>query len=511
VVTDGGKVIAGRYRLISRLGSGAMGVVWKANDERLGRTVAVKLLKAMVGLSPDQVEQALGRAQREGRIAARLHHPNAVSVYDVVEHDGRPCLVMEYVASHSLSERLSGGRTLSVTEAAAIGAQLASALIAAHDAGIVHRDIKPGNILMSDTDPGTVKLTDFGISRAVGDVTLTATGEMLGTPAYISPEVTQGRAAGPPSDVFSLGATIYAAIEGTPPFGLGPTPMALLLRIVNGEIRQPEQTGELTDTIMWMLSRDPAERPGMETVRRRLEAASEEKATVAVAVPAPAPAPTLQERIEEVVSAPPIAVAAAGLVPDEAPTRSRKRLLPVALLVATAVVAAGIVVAITMRSNNSHNTAASSPPTTAQTSQAAATHSATAAATHSASAGASASASKSASAATSSAAAALTGSTTQQLSAAITHYYSLMPGNLTEAWGYLTTSYQTNTAHGMTGYTEFWDTVRSVSLADVAAQAPSTVTATITYTYTDGTTETDHTTFGLVLQGGVWKINSSAN
>ncbi|MBR7835792.1 serine/threonine protein kinase, partial [Actinospica durhamensis] len=267
--SDEGELIAGRYRLSSELGRGAMGVVWLARDERLGRTVAVKELRGGVGLSSTQLEQSNLRARREARIAARLHHPNAVAVFDVAEHAGRPYLVMEYVRARTLSETLAEESYLDPVRAAEIGVQLASALAAAHEAGIVHRDVKPGNILLGED--GKAKLTDFGISRAVGDATVTGTGEMLGTPAYVAPEVAQGRAATASSDVFSLGATLYAAVEGEPPFGTGPAVMALLLRIVNGEMRPPLRSGLLTDALLRMMHNDPMSRPSMDAARYELQ------------------------------------------------------------------------------------------------------------------------------------------------------------------------------------------------------------------------------------------------
>ena len=262
-------LVAGRYRLVAEIGGGAMGVVWRARDEVLGRDVAVKELRPDHGMSGAQVRTSHQRARREGRIAARLQHPNAVVIYDVAEHDGRPYLIMEYVPSQSLGDILATGAVLTPAEVTSIGGQLASALTAAHERGIVHRDIKPGNVLM--TSDGTVKLTDFGISRAAGDATVTATGEILGTPAYTAPEVAQGHPVAFPADVFSLGATLYAAVEGTPPFGEDANAMATLLRVVRNEIRHPKRSGPLTDTIMWMLSPEPADRPTMKQAWQGLD------------------------------------------------------------------------------------------------------------------------------------------------------------------------------------------------------------------------------------------------
>jgi serine/threonine protein kinase len=269
-VSEVGRLIADRYRLTEHIGSGAMGVVWQAHDERLHRTVALKQLLLSPGLSAAEAHEARERAMREGRIAARLQHPNAVAVYDVVEDDGQPVLIMEYVPSKSLSAVLDQRGPLAPQEVARIGAQVATALTAAHQAGIVHRDIKPGNVLLADD--GTVKITDFGISRATGDVTVTATGMLAGTPAYLAPEVAKGENPGPPSDVFSLASTVYAAVEGHPPFGTGDNTLALLHAVAACRTIPPRQAGPLTALLMHMLRAVPDDRPTMSEVSRALAA-----------------------------------------------------------------------------------------------------------------------------------------------------------------------------------------------------------------------------------------------
>ncbi|MFC7616319.1 serine/threonine-protein kinase [Actinokineospora soli] len=229
--------LAGRYRLLRKLGEGAMGVVWHAVDVRLDREVAVKQLRTT---APDP--QARDRAFREARIAARLRHPHTVTLYDVVDDgSGPPLLVMEYVPSHSLAAELTAHGPLPPTRVARIGAQIASALAAAHTAGVVHRDVKPANILL-DTD-NTAKITDFGISRATGDITLTARNVLAGTPAYLSPEAARGEPPAPTSDVFSLAATLYTALEGTPPFGNNPNPTTQLHRVAAGGAPPPRHQG----------------------------------------------------------------------------------------------------------------------------------------------------------------------------------------------------------------------------------------------------------------------------
>ncbi len=286
-MTGEGGFVAGRYRLGQRLGSGAMGIVWQAHDERLHRTVAVKQMLLQPGLTDAQAEESRRRCMREGRIAARLAHPNAVTVYDVAEHDGDPWLVMEYLPSKSLATVLSEQGTLSPQEAARIGTQVASALVAAHAAGIVHRDIKPANVLLGED--GTVKITDFGISRATGDVTVTATGMLAGTPAYLAPEVAKGENPTPAADVFSLGSTLYTAIEGHSPFGLSENTLALLYAVAAGNITPPRQAGPLTALLMQLLRVDPAERPSLTAARDSLAAVAEGRPVPAIMDAASAP------------------------------------------------------------------------------------------------------------------------------------------------------------------------------------------------------------------------------
>ncbi|MFJ2836698.1 serine/threonine-protein kinase [Nocardia sp. NPDC087230] len=263
------RLIAGRYRLTDPIGTGAMGVVWRATDVRLRRTVAVKQLLLAPGLTGSQALEAKLRAMREGRIAARLHHPNAITVFDVAEEDGQPWLVMEYMNAPSLAAKLAGGATLPPLEVAGIGAQAAAALSAAHDAGIMHRDVKPANLLVGDD--GTVKLTDFGISHATGDVTVTATGFLAGTPAYLAPEIARGDDPKPAADVFALGSTLYAAVEGAPPFGEGDNPLAVLHAVARGVVPEPKQAGALEPVLMWLLTASAEQRPTMAQARKALE------------------------------------------------------------------------------------------------------------------------------------------------------------------------------------------------------------------------------------------------
>lgn len=282
------RLVAGRYRLDQQIGTGAMGVVWQAHDERLDRTVALKELLMQPGLPETEAETARARAMREGRIAARLQHPHAICVYDVALDRGTgvsdqvvPWLVMEYLPARSLATVLAEQGPLPPTEVARIGWQVAAALSAAHQAGIVHRDIKPGNVLLAQD--GTVKITDFGISRASWDATVTRTGVLAGTPAYFAPEVARGDQPRPASDVFSLGSMLYVAVEGQPPFGLDDNTLALLRTVAEGRIRPPQRAGPLAPILMQLLADDPAARPSMPDAATALGAVAARGGAAAVA------------------------------------------------------------------------------------------------------------------------------------------------------------------------------------------------------------------------------------
>ena len=271
-------LLAGRYRLGDRVGAGSMGAVWRAVDERLGRTVAVKQLLLQPGAPGfdtlgQEYDEARQRILREGRLAARLQHAHAIAVFDVVLHDDAPWLVMEYLPSDTLGARLAAEGPGEPRAVAGIGRQIADGLAAAHAAGIVHRDIKPGNVLIgTGRYAGTVKITDFGVSRAADDVQLTRTGLIAGTPAYLAPEVARGEEPTTASDVYALGSTLYAAVEGEPPFGVDDNAYALLYKVGAGSIRAPERAGPLTEALLHMLHTDPAERPTAEVARAELAA-----------------------------------------------------------------------------------------------------------------------------------------------------------------------------------------------------------------------------------------------
>ncbi|MEV8020951.1 serine/threonine-protein kinase [Streptomyces sp. NPDC086554] len=256
-MSDDERVIAGRYRLLAPLGEGGMGTVWRARDEVLGREVAVKEVRAPAGLPASEVDRLYARLEREAWAAARIPHRNVVTVYDVASQDGRPWIVMEIVRGLSLSDVLDTEGPMPPQRAAHIGAEVLAALRAAHDAGVLHRDVKPGNVLIGND--GRVVLTDFGIAMVEGSSALTMTGEVIGSPEFLAPERALGQRPGPESDLWSLGVLLYAAVEGSSPFRQD-TPLSTLRAVVDEALPPPRNAGALTPVLEGLLRKDPAER-----------------------------------------------------------------------------------------------------------------------------------------------------------------------------------------------------------------------------------------------------------
>ncbi|MCF1600372.1 serine/threonine-protein kinase, partial [Streptomyces muensis] len=266
-----GRVIGGRYRLIERIGSGGMGTVWRAFDELVDREVAVKQPR-LPGDPEDAARQrAAHRLYREARAAARVEHPAAVAIHDVVVEDTLPWIVMELVRGESLHEVLRRG-PVRATEAARIGLAVLGALRAAHAVGIVHRDVKPANVLLGAHD--RVVLTDFGIAHIQGEESLTVSGEFVGSLEFIAPERMSGRGAGPASDLWSLGVLLYAAVEGWSPFRRT-TLESTLAAILAADPPEPKQAGPLGSLLVRLLVKDPERRPGADQVAAVLEAVAE--------------------------------------------------------------------------------------------------------------------------------------------------------------------------------------------------------------------------------------------
>ena len=249
------RTVAGRYLLLDRLGAGGMGTVWRAQDTVLGRGVALKEVTFPHNVSDQEREVLRERTRREGRAAARLDHPSAVTVYDVAEEDGTPFLVMELVDARTLSEVIRADGPLTPRRTAEVGLAVLGALEAAHAQGILHRDVKPSNVLLRAD--GRVVLTDFGIATFIGDSSITSTGLLLGSPSYIAPERARGERTGPPSDLWSLGATLFTAVEGRPPFDKG-EPLTTLAAVVTGEHEPFLAAGPLAPVLDGLLLNDPA-------------------------------------------------------------------------------------------------------------------------------------------------------------------------------------------------------------------------------------------------------------
>ncbi len=271
VAAGTGRVVAGRYYLQDPIGRGAMGTVWRARDTLLARDVAVKEVLLRGASTPEDRRVRYERTLREARTAARLNHPSVVTVFDVVEADGSPWIVMELVPARSLERILAEDGPLPPHQAADVGVRLLGALATAHAAGILHRDVKPSNVLLG-TD-GRAVLTDFGIATREGDSTLTQVGMVMGTPGFTAPERIRGEPATPASDLWSLGATLYAAVDGHGPFDHRGSSLAVLSVIANEDAPRPRSAGALGPAIDALLQRDPGARPGASAAGRLLAAA----------------------------------------------------------------------------------------------------------------------------------------------------------------------------------------------------------------------------------------------
>ena len=332
---DPGRVLVNRYRLDHVIGTGGMGRVWRGTDTLLDRPVAVKELTTPPNLPDHEVEVLRTRMLREARSAAQLSHPSIITVFDVAEEDGRPWIVMELVQGPSLGDLLRDEGTLSVRRAADIGEQMAAGLSEAHSHGIVHRDVKPGNVLIAGNDRAV--LTDFGIAHLDGSTHLTSTGLLIGSPSYLAPEVAHGYSATPASDVWALGVTLFQTVEGGLPFER-PTPMATLTAIVTQDLPEAVNSGPLRPLLEDLCAKDPQDRPSVGEARRRLReirdavdeaavAPTSHSATTpaAPAGPSSAPAPAPEPQQQTDAEAPePTSFAPATPGPSTAPRRTRE-------------------------------------------------------------------------------------------------------------------------------------------------------------------------------------------
>jgi len=274
-------VLAKRYRLLHALGHGAMGTVWRAHDELLERDVAIKEIRFPAELDENDRVVFYRRTLREARAPARVRHKSIIEVYDVVQEHARPWIVMELIEAPTLEQHIKEQGPLRPEDAAALGLQLVDALEEAHAAGVLHRDIKPSNVLLA---PGRVVLTDFGLAVTNGSSTITKAGTFVGSPAYVAPEVARGEKATPESDLWSLGATLYCAVEGRPPFDHDSV-MATLSAVLTEDPATPQRAGDLGPIISGLLQRNPKRRLTHARLAERLERASTPKRSAAATVP----------------------------------------------------------------------------------------------------------------------------------------------------------------------------------------------------------------------------------
>jgi eukaryotic-like serine/threonine-protein kinase len=323
-------VVAGRYRLSAVIGRGGMGVVWQARDELLSRDVAVKEMIWPSALTDQEQRAACRRATREAQVAARLNHRNVVRIFDIVEEDGCPWIVMELLPYRSLLDVIQDEGPLAPAEAAKVGLQILAALRAAHSEGIVHRDVKPANILIG---PGNrVVLTDFGIAWAADSPTVTTAGVLLGSPSYIAPERARGGHSGAPGDLWGLGASLYTAVEGHPPFERANV-LASITAVVTDELAPATHAGPLWPVLSGLLRKDPDQRLDAAETEQLLRDVSGAPAYV-VTPAAPSPRRSQGSLAAAVGSAALVVLAAGGAAVGLGVTRSSQNQPPTSVVVA---------------------------------------------------------------------------------------------------------------------------------------------------------------------------------
>ncbi|GAB2882592.1 serine/threonine-protein kinase [Nocardioides pacificus] len=482
-------MIAGRYTLEREVGRGGMGAVWLARDEVLGRAVALK----RIGMAPGGDTADLERAAREARLAAMLNHPHVVAVFDLVTEDDQQWLVMEYVESLTLAQLVRREGPLSPASAAPLLLQAADALAAAHAAGIVHRDVKPSNILV--TEQGRVKLSDFGIARAEADASLTQTGLVTGSPAYLAPEVASGQVASDASDVWSLGATCFHALAGHPPYDVTGNLMGALYRIVNEEPPRLSEAGPLAPLLEATMARDPAERWSMAKVKEFLAhvCATQNVSVPAgvVASPATPPRPTAADdghtlSQPAVVDPTPFRPTAAALpvAPAPDPSRQRRRswLAPLAAAVVLGLVVLVGWLALTGNDDDDPEPDRAAIPSDTAPERGKETESSSA---------------PSPTANEPDAA---------EMEAFVVDYLATVTADPEVTWERLTPEFQ-DASGGFGSYSGFWRTIAAAEATQVSADTDAmTVTYSVEYTEQNGERTSDEVTLKLVQQEGEYLI-----
>jgi serine/threonine protein kinase len=469
VIAGDRRVIAGRYDLVREVGRGGMGAVWLGRDTVLGRDVALK----RVGMMPGAASPDLQRAEREGRLAARLNHPHVVAVFDLVDDGDDTWLVMEYVEGVTLSAFVKRDGALTPDEAAPLVRQAADALAAAHAAGIVHRDVKPSNMLVTRT--GEVKLTDFGIARAEADASLTQTGLVTGSPAYLAPEVASGATATEASDVWSLGATLYHLLAGHPPYDVKDNLMGALYKIVHEEPPRLPDVGWLAPVLERTMTRRPAGRWSMAQVRDFLDREPGVPISPEPIIAAdPDGTRILQSTPSEPVAVPPIVVDETQGQPGG---RSRPASRGLWVAAAAVVLAAAVIVGAILTATRDGTEPTANPPGSAHSS---------------------ATDPSSPSSADTQAAA---------MRSFITDYLSTVTSDQHASWAMLTTGFQKESG-GFGKYQQFWRGFSSATPRDIAPDpADLSVSYGVDYVKTDGTTSSDQVTLQLVRNGASFLIN----
>lgn len=354
-----GRLLAGRYRLGEVLGRGGMGTVWRAVDETLGRTVAVKELRFPSAIDDDEKRRLITRTLREAKAIARIRNNGAVTVYDVVDEDDRPWIVMELIEGKSLAEAVREDGVLTPRRAAEVGLAILDVLRSAHREGILHRDVKPSNVLIAED--GRVVLTDFGIAQVEGDPSVTSTGMLVGAPSYISPERARGHKPGPPADLWSLGGLLYASVEGCPPYDKG-SAIATLTAVMTEPLDPPKNAGPLEEVIYGLLARDPEQRLDDAGARALLNDVIDAPEQPEVPVPPPADATQVMALPKNVADAPPKAAQKSGEPGEGARDRLRGALRSARnAKAAPAAAGAGAVASVPARPAKAPTTATASP------------------------------------------------------------------------------------------------------------------------------------------------------